>query len=133
MKTMRRISLMALLLAMLALAVPASAASWRTYATARADGGRGPSVATTARNVEDIQLGIYTYDAGRNVGYEAYWSCPADRPPREQYGGVKTKPNRWTWVNLRASNTPTKVCSLSAGAVLDGASDGRYKISLRVR
>lgn len=54
---MRRASLTIALLLVLALAVPASAATWRTYGTVRAGGGGETSASTAAADVDDIQLG----------------------------------------------------------------------------
>lgn len=140
-KKMRRVSVAAALLVALALAVPASAASWRTYGSLRGDGSQGTSVSTLAPEVEDIQLGIYTYGQSRTIHYRGWWYCwrGSDAGSRSKDGRIKTQPRTWKWINLRVSNTRMDACNLGGSAIdLHGStipvmSGTHHKIKLRVR
>ena len=131
---MRRASLTIALLLVLALAVPASAATWRTYGTVRAGGGGETSASTAAADVEDIQLGIYTYGTARTMRWAGYWDCwsGANISSREKAGTVTTRSRAWTWINVRASRTRTDVCEFR-GRAYPADYTGRHKIKLRVR
>lgn len=134
MKRARRISVMAALLMVLALAVPASAASWRTYGTVRADAGNGAATSTVATAVEDVRLGIYTYGTGRRMQYDAYWGCSQGdaTASRSKTGTVTTRPRTWKWVTVRASSRRMDRCDLWASAH-PATATGRTKIKLQVR
>lgn len=133
-KGTKRVSSMVVLMLVFALAVPASAATWRTYASLRANAGWSTFGSTAASSVEDIQLGIYTYDASKRMEWDGDWYCSKgwSSSSRSKSGTVTTSPRTWKWINLRASSTRMDECNFS-GSANPANYSGSHKIRLRVR
>ena len=133
-RKMKRLGWLTALLLVVALAVPASAATWRGYGSTRANAGWSTFVSTGAPNVEDIQLGIYTYGKGRTVEWNGDWYClkGSSTRSRSKSGTVTTRARTWKWINLRSSSTRMDECAFSGGAQPTSFT-GSHKIRLRVR
>lgn len=128
-------TLLLLVLALTLLAVPASAASWRNYASVRANGGNYASGYTSARTVQDIQLGIYTYGSSATVDWDGSWSCYTSNygsyGSRSKSGHITTSPRTWKWIDLRSSSTTRWECTFDGSAVPRNRAS--VKIKLRVK
>jgi hypothetical protein len=136
----RRLLFVLVSVLVLGLAVPASAASWRTYGTVRTDAVAGTNAnyeftalaSGVAKDAKDIQLGVYTFGSSRTVRWEAEFYCEkgTSSVSREKAGRVTTSPNTWKWVNIRANATRMTFCDVWVYAT---PSSGAAKVSFRVR
>jgi hypothetical protein len=129
---MRKLVFVLAFVLVLGLAVPASAASWRGYASVRSDRGITALAAGAANNTKDIQIGVYTYGTGRAVQWEATFWCEkgSTSVSRTKSGTVTTSARTWKWINVRANASLMDFCDVTALAT---PSAGAVRLKIRVR
>jgi hypothetical protein len=128
-----RTKLVTLVLALvLALAAPASAATWRGYGSVQADD--TPSWTTlsgTANDVRDIQLGFYTFEGGFPLEVSWYHQCmtPTGKRLRSGEREVTTTAGAWTWLTVHDSDR-LRDCEFY---VFTRSEYGPHQVKVRVR
>jgi hypothetical protein len=123
---------MALLL-VVALAAPASAATWRNYGSVRADSGWYTMASGSANNTSQIQVGIYTYGRARTVEYDWDWFCEkgGNFKSNSKYGlKTTTQARTWKWVTIRNATYGGWDCDFTASAHPPA---GAHRLKVRVR
>jgi hypothetical protein len=129
---MRRLLFVLVFVVVLGLAVPASAASWRTYANVRSDRGITALASGAAGDTRDIQIGVYTFGSSRSVKWEAEFYCQnaSSSVSRTKRGTVTTSANTWKWINVRANAARMTYCDMWGYAT---PASGAVKLAIRVR
>jgi hypothetical protein len=133
---MKRIATLLAFVLVFALAVPASAATWRTYANVRADQGKAAYAGGTAKDTTDIQLGIYSYGRNRYVEWQADFTCwkGTDYTSRSKSGTKWVPAGEWRYILVRDAASQSDECDIS-GYIYPPALDdfGSTRLVLRVR
>lgn len=113
---MKRLTVVLAIVLAFGLAVPASAATWRGYASVRSDRGVGAVAGGTANKVADIQIGVYTYGRARTVTWDASFFCArgANTSSRDKSGQVTTTARTWTWIWVRNGRAVQDFCDTTA-------------------
>jgi hypothetical protein len=137
----RRMGALVAMLLVLALAVPASAATWRTIGTATAQGlaseyeSSYSSMWVGARDVADVQVGFKVYGSTRRVEYDySVWCYDNGNSSSKSRTGLtrSVAPGGWRWVTVwsRASKA---VCDVDVSTNLDNYGYGTVRTRVRVR
>jgi len=133
-------ALVAMLL-VLALAVPASAATWRTIGTATAQGlaseyeSSYSSMWVGARDVADVQIGFKVYGSTKRVEYDySVWCYNNGNSSSKSRTGLTRSitPGGWRWVTVW-SRTSRAVCDVDVSTNLDNYGYGTVRTRVRVR
>jgi len=137
----RRIGALVAMLLVLALAVPASAATWRTIGTATAQGlaseyeSSYSSMWVGARDVADVQIGFKVYGSTKRVEYDySVWCYNNGNSSSKSRTGLTRSitPGGWRWVTVW-SRTSRAVCDVDVSTNLDNYGYGTVKSRVRVR
>ncbi len=141
MRRTRRIGALAAMVLVRALAVPASAATWRTIGTATAQGlareyeSSHSSLWVGARDVAQVQIGFKVYGSTKRVQYDySVWCYDRGNSSSKARTGVtrSVTPGGWRWVTVwsRASKA---VCDVDVSTNLDDYRYGTVRPRVRVR
>lgn len=137
----RRIGALVAMLLVLALAVPASAATWRTIGTATAQGlaseyeSSYSSMWVGARDVADVQIGFKVYGSTKRVEYDySVWCYNNGNSSSKSRTGLTRSitPGGWRWVTVW-SRTSRAVCDVDVSTNLDNYGYGTVRTRVRVR
>jgi len=137
----RRIGALVAMLLVLALAVPASAATWRTIGTATAQGlaseyeSSYSSMWVGARDVADVQIGFKVYGSTKRVEYDySVWCYNNGNSSSKSRSGLTRSitPGGWRWVTVW-SRTSRAVCDVDVSTNLDNYGYGTVRTRVRVR
>lgn len=137
----RRMGALVAMLLVLALAVPASAATWRTIGTATAQGlaseyeSSYSSMWVGARDVADVQIGFKVYGSTKRVEYDySVWCYNNGNSSSKSRTGLTRSitPGGWRWVTVW-SRTSRAVCDVDVSTNLDNYGYGTVRTRVRVR
>lgn len=137
----RRMGALVAMLLVLALAVPASAATWRTIGTATAQGlaseyeSSYSSMWMGARDVADVQIGFKVYGSTKRVEYDySVWCYNNGNSSSKSRTGLTRSitPGGWRWVTVW-SRTSRAVCDVDVSTNLDNYGYGTVRTRVRVR
>ena len=137
----RRMGALVAMLLVLALAVPASAATWRTIGTATAQGlaseyeSSYSSMWVGARDVADVQIGFKVYGSTKRVEYDySVWCYNNGNSSSKSRSGLTRSitPGGWRWVTVW-SRTSRAVCDVDVSTNLDNYGYGTVRTRVRVR
>lgn len=137
----RRMGALVAMLLVLALAVPASAATWRTIGTATAQGlaseyeSSYSSMWMGARDVADVQIGFKVYGSTKRVEYDySVWCYNNGNSSSKSRTGLTRSitPGGWRWVTVW-SRTSRAVCDFDVSTNLDNYGYGTVRTRVRVR
>ncbi len=141
MTKVRRHAMTLSLLLVLVLAAPASAATWRTLGTAKAQGHAGEgqnsfsALYVGGRDVSEIQIGFKVYKRARTVAYDYSVYCwhNGNAPSKSRTGlSESVEPGGWHWVTVWARATKN-VCDTEVSTVLGNYGSATVKTRVRVR
>lgn len=138
-----RFILLVVLLLVLALAIPASAATWRNLGTATAVGNSrtfdsaSPGLDVMARNARTVQVGVWQNSGRtRNFDFDYYvtaYNAPTGSTSKSGSPSYSVRSGSWKWVTIWSKANAWDSVSVNASAYRAGLGSHYQGLKVKVR